>query len=103
MANAAAAARTGPSVSPETTEAPANAATPAGNEPSAPSIKTPPAILPDDLRSTVRPEDFLPYFQIPGSAQNPGDVTLLVPALPKNAPAPATIPASSATYTQTPK
>jgi hypothetical protein len=67
-----------------------------------PRAKTPPPILPDDARPAVRPEDFLPYFQIPGSAQNPSDVTLLVPA-PRSAPAPAPLPPSSATYTQTPK
>lgn len=66
------------------------------------SAKTPPAILPDDSRPAVRPEDFLPYFQIPGAARNPGDVTLLVPAA-SAAPAPAPLPPSSATYTQTPK
>jgi hypothetical protein len=68
----------------------------------APASKTPPAILPDDARPTVRPEDFLPYFQIPGSAKHAGDVTLLTP-MPSTAPAPAAIPPSSATYTQTPK
>ena len=64
--------------------------------------KTPPPILRDDARPTIRPEDFLPYFQIPGSAQNPADVTLLVPA-PPNPPAPAPLPPSSATYRQTPR
>lgn len=61
-----------------------------------------PPILPDDARPQVRPEDFLPYFQIPGSAQKAGDVTLLVPA-PFSAPTGAPLPPSSATYTQTPK
>jgi hypothetical protein len=59
-------------------------------------------MIPDDARPTIRAEDFLPYFQIPGSAQQPSDVTLLVPAA-RSAPAPAAIPPSSATYTQTPK
>jgi hypothetical protein len=64
--------------------------------------KSPPRILPDDARPSVRPEDFLPYFQIPGSARKPAGVTLLLPAL--NAPpAPANLPASSATYTQSPR
>lgn len=64
--------------------------------------KTPRPILPDDARPAVHPEDFLPYFQIPGSARQPADVTLLVP-VPKAPPAPGTLPPSSATYTQTPK
>lgn len=59
-------------------------------------------ILPDDARPIVRPEDFLPYFQVPGSARNAGDVTLFVPAVPAT-PAASSLPASSATYTQSPK
>ena len=70
--------------------------------PATPPAKIPAAILPDNARPSVRPEDFLPYFQIPGSAQNPADVTLLVP-VPRSAPAPAPLPPSSATYTQSPK
>ncbi len=66
-----------------------------------PPGKAPTPILPDSTRPSVRPEDFLPYFQIPGSAQTPSDVTLLVPA-PKAPPAPAPLPPSSATYRQTP-
>lgn len=64
--------------------------------------KTPPAILPDNARPTVRPEDFLPYFQIPGSARQAGDVTVIVPSAPAT-PNPAQLPPSSATYRQTPK
>ncbi|MEO6875492.1 MAG: hypothetical protein ABI222_11800 [Opitutaceae bacterium] len=60
-----------------------------------PSGKSVPlSILPDDLRPQVRPEDFLPFFQIP--ATQPGDVTLT----PHGALAPAPQPASSATYHQ---
>jgi len=68
---------------------------------SSPEKPAPLSILPDDARRQVRPEDFLPYFQIPGSRGNP-DVTLLVPASlgqPANPP-PQT---SSATYLQTDK
>ena len=64
----------------------------------APAADTPPEsthgplpILPDDLRQPTRPEDFLPYFQLPGPGVNPG------------VPAPAPLPPSSATYTQTPR
>ena len=69
--------------------------------PTAPA-KTPAPILPDDARTPIRAEDFLPYFQIPGTAKTPADVTLLVP-VPKAPPAPAALPPSSATYTQSPK
>ncbi len=57
----------------------------------------PAPILPDDLRPRVRAEDFLPYFEIP--AAKPGDPNVVVP-VPR---APALLPPSSATYTQTPK
>ena len=63
--------------------------------------KDPPRILLDDVRPAVRPEEFLPYFQIPGRKQ-PGELTVIVP-VPPSAPAPSTLPPSSATYTQTPK
>jgi hypothetical protein len=48
--------------------------------PSVSPKSVPPAILPDDTRPRVRAEDFLPFFQVPG-----------------------TVPPSSATYTQSPK
>jgi hypothetical protein len=67
-----------------------------------PAPKTPLPILPDTARPVVHPEDFLPYFQIPGSARQAGDVNVIVPAAP-SAPAPAAIPPSSATYTQSPR
>jgi hypothetical protein len=69
-----------------------------GEQPAA--SHTPPPIIPDEVRPRVRPEDFLPFFQIPVS--QPGDVNVVVPAA-RSAPAPATIPISSATYTQTPR
>lgn len=67
----------------------------------APARKSPAPILQDDARPIIHPEDFLPYFQIPGSARQP-DVTVIVP-LPKPASAPSAQPSSSATYTQTPQ
>ena len=67
-----------------------------------PTEKVTPPILPDEIRATVRPEDFLPYFQIPGSARRADDVTLLVP-VPRVPNAQGSLPSSSATYTQTPK
>ena len=77
----------------------ANAASsdqPANTGPAAPTKAPPPSLLPDDARPAIRPEDFLPYFQIPGQS---GGVNLLVP-VPRGAPAPAPLPPSSATYTQ---
>lgn len=74
--------------------------TPATTPP--PATKPPPAIITDELRPAARAEDFLPYFQMPGSARTSRDVNLLMPA-PGSAPTPAAIPPSSATYTQTPK
>ena len=103
LANAAAArSATMNVVAPESAGATAATGPAATDDASVPAPKTPSSILPDDARPAVRPEDFLPYFQIPGSATRPGDVTLLVPAA-RAAPAPATLPASSATYTQTPR
>jgi len=73
---------------------PAPAAKPeAKDAPAEPAKATPPAIIPDDVRPPVHPEDFLPYFQIPGSTRQPGDMT-------PTAPAPGPLPPSSATYIQ---
>ncbi len=79
-------------------------AAPAGSKPDAESsaTRTPPAILPDEARPTIRPEDFLPYFQVPGSPRTPAEVNVIVPA-PKAPPAPGQLPPSSATYQQTPR
>jgi hypothetical protein len=62
--------------------------------------KSPAPILTDELRPRVHPEDFIPYFQIP--AARPGDPTVIVP-VPRSAAAPAPLPPSSATYTQSPR
>lgn len=67
------------------------------------TTRPPPAILPDDARPAVKPEDFLPYFQIPGAAKAPGDVTVVVPAARSAPAAPAVIPPSSASLTQSPR
>jgi hypothetical protein len=91
-----------PTVTPDSAAAEPPATTDSMNPPAAAPARTPPAMIPDDARPAIRAEDFLPYFQIPGSATQPSDVTLLVPAA-RSAPAPAPIPPSSATYTQTPK
>ena len=69
----------------------------------APPVVTKPVptpIMVDDLRPQVRAEDFLPYFQIPGST--PAGDASAVPA-PRSAPGPAPLPASSAVYQQSPK
>ena len=75
------------------------------NKPAAPNSnpQPPPAvIIPDDTRPNVRPEDFLPFFQIPGSAHAPVGVNVIAP-VPQTAPTTVTLPVSSATYTQTPR
>jgi hypothetical protein len=77
--------------SPESHEAPAG-----------PHKAVPAPILPDDIRPRIKPDDFLPFFQVPGAAGRPGDVILTVPA-PASPGQPAPLPPSSATYTQTPK
>lgn len=53
-----------------------------------------PSILPDDTHVSTRAEDFLPYFQFPGSA-NAG-----VTASPPRPAQPGQLPPSSATYQQ---
>jgi hypothetical protein len=71
-----------------------------GVAPVAPTATAAPAapsslpILPDDARSQVRAEDFLPYFQYPGAARSgrAGE------ASPSSSAPP--LPASSATYTE---
>ena len=60
--------------------------------------RIPPPILPDDTRSKVRAEDFLPYFQFPANGAN-GDVTVIAPVAPA-AGSVSPIPPSSATYRQ---
>lgn len=75
------------------------AETPAPPPPAKPAAQS---ILPDDTRPRVRPEDFLPFFQIPGSARGTGDVNLIAPAT-LSAPTAAPLPPSTATYTQTPQ
>jgi hypothetical protein len=54
---------------------------------------TTPTILLDEMRPNTRPEDFLPFFQLPGMKTQLGDSTNSVPA-------PAQLPPSSATYQQ---
>jgi hypothetical protein len=88
-------------VEPETVVASNPARSETQNEP-----KRTPSILPDDARPVVRPEDFLQYFppysQIPGATRHSDGVNVLVP-VPRSVPAPPALPASSATYTTTPK
>jgi hypothetical protein len=85
------------SPNPATPSAPSSA--PAAGAAS-PEKRAPLSILPDEMRPQVRPEDFLPFFQIPGAHGNP-DVTVAVPVQAQPAqPPPQT---SSATYLQTDK
>ncbi len=57
---------------------------------SAAKVPTVAPILSDDVPAQVRPEDFLPYFQFPGSSGGADSAPT----------APRSIPPSSATYTQ---
>jgi hypothetical protein len=88
------------------TSVPPNPPTPPGPSPatspgtSSPEKPAPLSILPDEMRPQVRPEDFLPFFQIPGSRGNP-DVTVAVPIQAQPAQPPPQ--PSSATYLQTDK
>lgn len=71
-----------------------------------PEEKNDPApILPDDLHPQVRPEDFLPFFQVPGGlGPRPGARVNVVVPIPPTAPPTATAPIpSTATYQQTPQ
>ena len=62
-------------------------------EPTGPVTNKPAlTILPDDTRSSTRPEDFLPFFQFPGASSE-----LNAPARP---PSQGQLPPSSATYQQ---
>lgn len=67
-----------------------------------PKKSGPAPILPDETRPQIRAEDFLPFFQVPGSQRGPAEVSVIVP-VPPAAPAPASLTPSSATYTQTPR
>lgn len=90
-----------PSVPATSNELQSEKAKPA-NSPAASAKVTPPPILPDDSSPSIRPEDFLPYFQIPGAGRPPTSVNVIAPAV-SNASGSIPVPPSSATYTQTPK
>ena len=64
------------------------------------SARNPRPILPDEMRPEARPEDFLPFFQLP--AGRSGDVTVFGP-VPRAPATPAPLSNSSATYTQSPR
>jgi hypothetical protein len=66
---------TGPDSSPATP--PAETA-PESTRPTPPA-PVPPAIIPDEMRPRVQPEDFLPFFQFPGSTGASGDVQVIAP------------------------
>lgn len=68
----------------------------------APAKPAPSPVLRDELRPRIRPDDFLPFFQVPGTSNGRGEVIFSVPA-PAVPASPAPLPSSSATYTQTPK
>jgi hypothetical protein len=86
-----------PDVTPAISPAEAAKALPSDLTPITPAASKPvnltPTILPDDTRAAPRAEDFLPFFQFPGSSSP--DVTLA-----PRPPAPGQLPPSSATYQQ---
>lgn len=85
-------------------EAPVTEIKPATAPAPTPVKATPPPILPDDTRPTVRPEDFLPYFQIPGSAKQANEVNVIMsPNAVTTSSGSIPVQPSSATYTQSPK
>jgi hypothetical protein len=63
--------------------------------------RAPSPILVDELRPTIRPEDFLPFFVLPGARAGEAGTALIVP-VPPQPPAPTTQPPSSARFIQTP-
>lgn len=63
--------------------------------------QTPSPILVDELRTTVRPEDFLPFFLLPGTKAGEAGTALIVP-VPRQAAPSAPMPPSSATYNRLP-
>lgn len=78
---------TGSEASPKAPASPPESTTLKAGQPAGPD-STEPTIIPDDMRPRVRPEEFLPFFQLPGSGA-------------PNAPvpnAPDKLPPSSATY-----
>lgn len=56
-------------------------------------------ILPDDTRSKVQSQDFLPLFRFPGTSGSAEDVNVIIPGAPVP-PVPNSLPPSSATYRQ---
>jgi hypothetical protein len=73
---------------------------PAAPPPEKPAEKpAPKPIIPDENRPRVRPEDFLPFFQIPAGAPDDAAATLVIPGVTTPA-APDKLPRSSATYRQ---
>ena len=62
----------------------------------------PAPILPDETRPPIRAEDFLPFFEIPGSRRGPAETSVIVP-VPSSVPSGPPLTPSSATYTQTPR
>ena len=52
---------------------------PAAETPATPPPAEPAPIIPDETRPRVQPEDFLPYFQFPGSPGTPRDVSVAAP------------------------
>lgn len=101
LANAAAAGRSLSAIARGQDEAPVTELEPV-QDPKAAKKPAPAPILRDEFHNEVRPEDFLPFFQVPGTPRPSDDAPPAAPEPPRPAaaPTPAPLPPSTATYTQ---
>jgi hypothetical protein len=65
-----------------------------GEAPKSPPPKPPAALIPDDTQHEIRPEEVLPFFQLPGAG---GNTTIVVPVVPAS-PEQTRLPVSTAVY-----
>lgn len=88
-------------VAPPEASAPEPASVPvAPVETAKPPARTPPALIPDDTQHETRPEEILPFFQLPGSSGGAGGATtIVVPVVPAQ-PEEMRLPVSTAVYRQ---
>ena len=88
-------AATAPNAGPASAGKP-DAKVPGKSSPKTDATAVPPSVLPDDSGPKARPEDFLPFFQFPGTGAHGGE-TVAAPAVSAT---PGTLPPSTATYEQ---
>jgi hypothetical protein len=75
---------------------PASTSVASGETAKSPPAKTPAALIPDETQHELRPEEILPFFQLPGAN---GATTIVVPAVPAS-PEQTRLPVSTAVYRQ---